>query len=277
MKIVLNKIIFFFFIFLLSYLMGCLGGNSNNSSFYSSFYISASYPNIIYPNQQFNINIIMLNNHYKEWALCLASFNSLAYKIVGDLCVNNNEINSDHFSLPYNGYIELVNPNILLNNEQQIIADFCYYGNETLILQGCLEQNQVCNLNVNGNQYPFGISNAYIVYQNGEYYINLEINFLGNSNTTFQYITNQNIINSCNINSINPNNYYFNYTIYYSFGSSIQSVTGVGEINQNTGEGYLTIPIDYNGNQPSAIFILNIIYYTFEELDLGIMQINYNT
>lgn len=280
----LKRSIFFLLLFSLAYFVAC-NNNSNNNNINSSSNIiySYNYPNVIVPNQQFQIDLkIDYKNLGDHWDICLASFNSLAFNVTGSTCVNQNEATYSNdiadITLPYDGYIYLSNPSLLSNNYENVNILLCYRGNETLYLSGCLEKDKECQFAVQGNQFPIIISQAYTVYQNNEYILYLDFYYNQSSDSSLYYITDKDTIENCNLNNINYDTYKFDYDLKYQIGSSnIENYQGNGSINMQTYQGFLKVPINYNQNLPNVYMELNLNYYVIQEQNLGSITIQSNT
>lgn len=123
-----------------------------------SIYISAqNLPLQIRKEQPYKIGVkIYLLDQNLNWSLCLASFRSLAFNITGNICTNKDEEGTNllyEIELPKDGYIFLKYPEYIISDYENIVVNFCYNYYSIIGLEGCFQQNKICDLKV-VNSYP---------------------------------------------------------------------------------------------------------------------------
>ncbi len=210
--------------------------NVNMNYFY--VYPSESYPYNIYPKTPFQISLIIKESDNLPWKVCLLSFQDPAFKYSGDFCINSEEVAYSKYEynivLPKDGYISLEEPELLTSQSYSVNALLCYQYKSIFMLNGCISSRKICNLNINSTTVnsPIAINKAYFSPSPNGVDLVVEFSINNIQNTSNFYVTKENVLNSCNLNSFNVKNISFNYKIFiytsdikinntYSYTSSI--------------------------------------------------------
>jgi len=198
-----KKLLFFLIIFPLLFLAGCLDKNSSTNSQQELPDIITlrgdEWPEKIYIEETFNFPLIIkVSKEYLNGIVCLASFTSLEWEILGERCAEF-KYGENNIYLPKNG-IKLKEGYIIIKDTEKVLFDFCYNYTVVYSLEGCISKEKPCSMKITVKQtekIPLHISEAFIKYdKNLDSYI-LYLYFRINSNrfgnNVIFYITDKSI------------------------------------------------------------------------------------
>jgi len=233
-------------------------------------------PPIIKRGSVYQIPIrVYLGDPSINWSICLVSFKSSAFKVIGDRCVSK-EYDSELYEvyLPKEGSIILENPENLLSETENIIINACYNHYNVFSLEGCVDKSKVCKLNITGVLPKItyvNMESAEVVYdpQNNTYYLRVYLYPLEEENVFIG--SEDKDISRCYIEGFSGEYYNVSYVLKYSKNSTSGNIILYpGKVN----------PIDFNitglgidRDLPTAYFELKINYTVLQRIYLGYVRI----
>jgi len=210
-----------------------------------------------------------------NWSICLVSFRSLAFKVIGDRCISK-EYDSESYEvyLPKGGFIMLENPEIVLDKTENIVVNACYNYYNIFSLEGCVSKDKTCELKLT-NVLPkvtyINIESAEVVYDlnNDTYYLRIylypseeENVFIGSKDKD---------ISKCYIEGFSGEYYNVSYVLKYNENSTSGNIILYpGRVNQIE---FNITELGIDRDLPTAYFELRINYTVLQRIYLGSVRI----
>jgi len=210
-----------------------------------------------------------------NWSICLASFKSQAFNVIGERCVNKeNDSEEYEIYLPKNGYIRLENPEIVLGKTEKIIVNACYSYYNIFSLEGCVSKDRVCELKLTGVSPKItyiNVESARVIYnpQNNIYYLRIYLHPLKEENVFIG--SKDRDISKCYVEGFSGDYYNITYVLKYGTKNvSSNLILKPDKINQ------IDIDITKLGidrDLPIAYFEFRIDYTVLQRVYLGSVRI----
>jgi len=184
----------------------------------------------------YNIPVrVYLGDQSINWTLCLASFKYPIFNITGSEC-ESKEYDAEVYEvfLPKGGSIKLEYPEYLLSKTVDIIINACYNYYNVFSLDGCVNKEKICSLNMTGVLPKISyveIKRAEVIYDGNKYYLRIylylpirENFFIGSKDSD---------ISKCYVEYFSVDKYKVSYILRYGKNSvSGEALLTSGIINQ---------------------------------------------
>ena len=282
-----KNILYFLIVLPILFTAGCLNNSSNTQTQNKELpdivvYKGVGWPEKVYIEDNFNFPVVVeVNKEYLDGIICLASFNSVEWEIMGDTC-KEIEYGQNNLYLPDKG-IKLREGYMLTKSTERVMLDLCYNYTAIYSMEGCINRQRPCELKISIKQFertPLYISDAFIKYDNNAnsyiLYIKFKVytNRLGDN--VILYITNKNIeeikSKGCRLSSIlSDNRISLGYELILPNGRVINGVLGnVGNFIEEFTE---KINLRQLEEREMAYMEMKISYTVFERKDFGYITI----